>query len=58
MQKYQNIHINTEKELEKVANMEEVANPVVNATDEVTSNHDEMVATEEEQTTSNDEVTE
>ena len=58
MQKYQNIHINTEKELEKVANMEEVANPVVNATDEVTSNHDEMVATEEEQTTSNYEVTE
>ena len=58
MQKYQNIHINTEKELEKVANMEEVANPVVNAPDEVTSNHDEMVATEEEQTTSNDEVTE
>ena len=58
MQKYQNIHINTVKELEKVANMEEVANPVVNATDEVTSNHDEMVATEEEQTTSNDEVTE
>ena len=58
MQKYQNIHINTEKELEKVANMEEVANPVVNATDEATSNHDEMVATEEEQTTSNDEVTE
>ena len=38
--------------------MEEVANPVVNPTDEVTSNHDEMVATEEEQTTSNDEVTE
>ena len=56
MQKYQNIHINTEKELEQMANMEEAVKPTSGTTTEGVATNVEAQNTETNTDSVNEEV--